>query len=63
MTRVIHAFLKSVKEICYILYAQSCESFSSLIALILGYSESIDKLITWWNGVKPWVMTRVIHGF
>ena len=63
MTRAIHAFRNSVKGTCYILYVRSCESFSSLIALILGYSESIDKLITWWNGVKPWVMTRVIHGF
>ena len=63
MTRVIHAFLNSVKEVCYILNVQSCESYSNLIALILGGSESIGTFITWWNGVKPWVMTRVMHAF
>ena len=44
-------------------YGWPCESFSNLIALIQGYSESIGTFITWWNGVKPWVMTRVMHAF
>ena len=40
--RVIHAFLNSFRGI----YVRPCESFSNLIALILGYSESTGTFIT-----------------
>ena len=40
MIKVIHAFLILFSE-----YGKACESFSNLIASILGYSESIGTFI------------------
>ena len=47
MTRVIYAF-----QILFSEYVKACESFSNLIALILGYSESIGTFIMGLRGVK-----------